>query len=106
MSRVGLYIGNTPIPGLGIIHTGGYTPTGMITLTENGVFNISQYAYASIEVEGECEIYHGTYDVCPCFSEQTLPTKNKQLISDLIIEEIPYSEVTNPSGGLTINIGG
>lgn len=52
------------------------------------------------------EEYDGTYVVTPIFDDQVLPTADKLLVNDLTIESIPYSEVTNDSGGLTINIGG
>lgn len=52
------------------------------------------------------EDYTGDYTVSPIFAERVLPTRDKHMVSDLTIECIPYSEVTNTSGGLTINIGG
>lgn len=47
----------------------------------------------------------GSYTVTPKIEEQTLATKNKSMADDLTIEGIPYSEVENPSGGKTVNIG-
>lgn len=63
-------------------------------------------------LEGSLEIgsggrlpnYEGSYSVIPKTYEQTLETKNKSMIDDLVVEEIPYSEVSNPSGGKTVNI--
>lgn len=49
--------------------------------------------------------YEGEYNVTPKFEAQTLPTAEKLLAKDVIIEEIPYAEVTNNSGGTTVTIG-
>jgi hypothetical protein len=51
------------------------------------------------------EAYDGEYEVTPSFSEQTLPTQQKLLEKDMKIEKIPYAEVTNNSGGITVIIG-
>lgn len=53
---------------------------------------------------GSLPWYPGPYSVTPTPSGETLPTRNKSMRSDLDIEPIPYSEVTNPSGGKTVNI--
>ena len=46
-----------------------------------------------------------SYVVTPKIVEQVLPTKNKSMREDMTINAIPYSEVPNPSGGQTVNIG-
>ena len=52
-------------------------------------------------------IYEGQYDILPLAFEKTvLLTKNKRLTENLIIEEIPYYETTNLSGGTTVYIAG
>lgn len=51
------------------------------------------------------EVYEGSYKVTPSVSNQTLATANKLMQSDVTIEEIPYSEVGNNSGGKTATIG-
>lgn len=48
--------------------------------------------------------YDGAYTVIPKPTEQTLETRNKSMRDDVTVEQIPYSEVTNPSGGKTVNI--
>lgn len=48
--------------------------------------------------------YEGAYVVTPKVGEQTLETRNKSMRNDVTVEAIPYSEVSNPSGGLTANI--
>lgn len=55
---------------------------------------------------GKLPTYDGEYTVTPKpFLEQVLATKNKSLVDDVTVLEIPYSEVSNPSGGITCNIG-
>ena len=50
--------------------------------------------------------YIGEYDVIPKFETQTLSTKNKNMVADVTVEEIPVEKVGNPSGGYTVTIGG
>lgn len=52
------------------------------------------------------EVYEGAYKVTPSTSNQTLGTRNKLMQADVVVEEIPYAEVSNNSGGITANIGG
>lgn len=53
------------------------------------------------------EDYEGTYDVIPiAHGDILLPTKNKYMLDDVKVHEIPYYEVSNPSGGETIYIAG
>ncbi len=49
--------------------------------------------------------YEGEYEVTPKFEAQTLHTADRLLTKDVIIEEIPYAEVSNNSGGTTVTIG-
>lgn len=49
--------------------------------------------------------YSGPYVVTPRKVEQFLDTANKLMIRDVEVEAIRYSEVSNPEGGLTVNIG-
>ena len=51
------------------------------------------------------EKYAGPYSVEPRKVPQTLNTSDKLLVNDIDVAAIRYSEVSNPSGGLTINIG-
>lgn len=50
--------------------------------------------------------YKGEYVVTPKVDAQTLPTKKKVLFEDVTVKAIPYAEVSNNSGGTTVNIGG
>lgn len=51
------------------------------------------------------DVYEGAYKVIPSVSSQTLETSHKLMQSDVVVEEIPYAEVTNNSGGKTASIG-
>lgn len=54
---------------------------------------------------GEYPAYTGTYKVKPKVTEQVLLTKNKSMLDDVTVFQIPFSEVSNPSGGTTVTIG-
>ena len=91
----------------------------MIALTRIDVINLPNQEVdidvtpsQEIEVEQDVVInlnpappYEGEYNVTPSFEVQTLPTAEKLLDKDVIIEEIPYTEVSNNSGGITVTIG-
>ena len=49
--------------------------------------------------------YEGDYIVTPKVDQQKLDTKGTIMRDDVIIEEIPYAEVSNNSGGKTASIG-
>lgn len=49
--------------------------------------------------------YEGSYKAVPQVTAQTLETKQKFLINDITICEIPYFDVTNTAGGSTVYIG-
>ena len=49
--------------------------------------------------------YDGSYEVFPRKVDQTLNTSDKLLTDDIKVDAIRYSEVSNPEGGVTINIG-
>lgn len=51
------------------------------------------------------EEYTGDYVVTPKVTEQTMPTKDKVLVDDMIIKSIPFFNVSNTSGGNTVYIG-
>lgn len=48
--------------------------------------------------------YDGAYEITPQVKGQTLPTADKVMRTDLVINDIPYSETTNPDGGTTVVI--
>ena len=51
------------------------------------------------------ETYTGPYDVIPVADgDILLETKNKHMLDNVKVHEIPYYEVSNPSGGETVYI--
>lgn len=50
------------------------------------------------------KMYTGKYKVTPSVDGETLSTANKMMSDDVTVKPIPYAEVTNLSGGLTVNI--
>ena len=55
---------------------------------------------------GDFKHYDGDYSVKPKFEEQILKTKNKVMDFDVDVKPISIIETPNPSGGLTVIIGG
>lgn len=52
----------------------------------------------------EALYYEGEYTVIPKTEEQTLKTANKVMSDNLVVEKIPYYEVTNTANGKTVTI--
>ena len=50
--------------------------------------------------------YEGEYVITPIWEDVTLETKQKSMSDNVTIQAIPYAEVDNPSGGVTVIIGG
>lgn len=50
--------------------------------------------------------YEGNYEIIPDQSEQIMKTKGRLMHRDVKVQEIPYQEVSNKSGGTTVTIGG
>lgn len=47
---------------------------------------------------GEYNPYEGPYVVIPKRRDQILPTKNKTMTDNVTVKEVPWIEVSNPSG--------
>ena len=59
-----------------------------------------------IHENAECEKYDGSHIVTPlAHDDQILKTEGKHLKTDIIVQKIPYSEVSNTAGGTTVIIG-
>lgn len=49
--------------------------------------------------------YAGPYDIIPlAFIDQQLPTEGRVLKQDILVQEVPYLETSNDSGGITVSI--
>ena len=58
------------------------------------------------EIVIDYDIYSGQYLVTPLPNiEQILRTQNKVVTEDIVINPIPYAEVSNLAGGKTVTIG-
>lgn len=52
-------------------------------------------------------VYDGDYEIVPvAFQDITLPTKDKKMMGDVVVKEVPYYETSNLSGGVTVYIAG
>lgn len=72
-----------------------------LELVEDGEFGA-----ITVTSEGALPTYTGETIVVPkAFASTTLETAHKSVYEDITVLEIPYEEVTNPSGGYTVSIG-
>lgn len=51
-------------------------------------------------------LYTGAYEVTPKITEQHLPTQDRWLSHNVVVQAIPYYEVENVERGTTAIIGG
>lgn len=72
---------------------------------ESGTFNVNFENFQTVTNNFDAPIYEGEYKVTPAVFEKTLNTANKYLKEDVTILKIPYAEVSNTMGGLTVTIG-
>lgn len=73
--------------------------------SENRVKQISKEKAALVLLEA-LPVWEGDYSVTPkAFQEVVLETAQKKMDSDVVVEKIPYSEVTNTANGKTVTIG-
>lgn len=49
--------------------------------------------------------YEGSYNVIPRVYQQTLETRDKLMLDDVIVEVIPLAKTINLSNGYTVTIG-
>lgn len=52
-----------------------------------------------------CPDYEGEYEIRPAVYAQELETSAKRMKQNLLVQKIPYAEVTNIAGGTTVTIG-
>lgn len=83
-------------------------PSLEASLTPVGSFNVSLASIGGISGSVSREISHeeytGIYEVVPRVEAQVLNTADKLMRKDISIDEIPYAEVSNSSGGMTATI--
>lgn len=74
--------------------------------TIDGSVRTSAVLYGTVQILRERETYDGEYTVVPKGESQTLYTIDKLMKENVIVEKIPYYEVSNDSDGITAIIGG
>jgi hypothetical protein len=80
---------------------------GLITAEKTIVGIIGNAGAVVAEVKGDSSKprYTGVYEVIPKVTPQTLHTGDHTMTGDVLVLDIPYHEVDNPSGGKTATIG-
>ena len=76
----------------------------------NGTFDEFRTAFGTyLQSDGsliDYDVYTGEYNITALPNvEQILRTRNKLVTHDIIIDPIPYAEVSNAAGGTTVIIG-
>ena len=106
-----------------VLEMNGMGPMGLTGKTGNGILKIEKTSTSNyIDTytifftngttfeytiqNGVIYYYEGPYNIIPMpYTTQILPTANLAMSTDLNIQEIPYYEVSNSSGGITATIG-
>lgn len=78
--------------------------TGYLSISEQDESPLELTGYLSIPERSGTK-YDGSYEVIPTGEFQLLPTSECYLVDDVIVHPIPYSEVSNEYGGVTVTIG-
>lgn len=73
-----------------------------LLLPESGEFG----AVTVVHDGGTVPPYTGEYIVEPMFEAQTLETTGKRMLDDVTVNAIEVARTSNPSGGITVYIGG
>ena len=60
--------------------------------------NQIDFEFKEIYVVGDAPTYEGPYVATPKVQSQNFETKNKVMIDDFMVEEIPYDETSNEYG--------
>lgn len=59
-----------------------------------------------VSIQTEHEVYKGPHEFTPKIEKQIVETEDKVVPENIAIDGIPYYEVTNKKGGVTVIIGG
>lgn len=81
--------------------SGGISAKGSIS----GSLSQEQSLQGTVSQQIEHDTYYdGDYEITPRVKGQTMATADKIMRTDVVINDIPYSETTNPDGGTTVVI--
>lgn len=79
-------------------------PEACELMARSDEYSLAAIAAEVVSVGGDP--YAGEYAVDPDFTGHTLPTKNKLLLENVVVNPIEVTSVSNTSGGKTVYIGG
>lgn len=79
-------------------------PEACELLARSDEYSLSAISAEVVPVGGDP--YAGEYEVDPDFTGHTLPTKNKLLLENVVVNPIEVTSVSNTAGGKTVYIGG
>ena len=88
--------------------SGSLAPVSVISgsLTATGGLSVVGGLTVPSVIYPDLPTYDGSYVITPLpFAETILATSDKRMTGDVTVEEIPYYETTNDSGGYTVIIG-
>lgn len=91
----------------GFIKNDGNVLVGQIIpqVTLVGTISNSGALIGTLHLPEGYEDYEGSYIITPGADSKTIATNDKHLSQDIVIEPIPYAEVSNDANGYTVTIG-
>ena len=91
----------------GTIKNAGHILIGRITpqATLAGRMSSCGTLVGSLYLPEGYEDYEGSYVITPDVDQQVISTNDRHLTEDIIIQPIPYAEVSNDANGYTVTIG-
>lgn len=91
----------------GTIKNAGHILIGRITpqVTLVGRMTSCGTLVGSLHLPEGYEDYDGSYILTPDADQQIISTNDRHLTKDIIIQPIPYAEVSNDANGYTVTIG-
>ena len=72
---------------------------------ENILFDLKFKNYQETGISEDVEYYTDQYEITPSAEEQKLYTKQKYMLNDVTVNEIPFFETKNEMDGITVYIG-
>lgn len=70
-----------------------------------GLIEVDAELITEIRSKSGWDYFDGEYIVIPTAEDQFLETEEKLMRDDVTVTAIPYEEVSNPAGGVTVTIG-
>ena len=91
----------------GMIH-GGISLVGKMrpTVILQGAVREEINLVGQVSIQKEYEVYKGPHEFTPKIEKQIVETEDKVVHENITVDGIPYYEVSNEKGGVTVIIGG